>query len=178
MTSHLPARRQQLLRRGRRQRPPIWYGGAQGIFGCRRRRRERAIRTSVTVGSHGRIWHRRPRDPSPTDGFNIRNNRNIVAVVWIVSAPPHSIGAIERRFDSPSPCVFRCPTRIGSVTDSVHALHGRCGKNDKIVRSAPSLLRRRHSCLWFLQLWWETVDQNQAVRLHQSNSKMDDMESR
>ena len=45
-----------------------------------------------------------------------------------VSARTHSIGAIERRFDSPSPCVFRSPTRIGSGTDSVHALHGRCGK--------------------------------------------------
>ena len=109
------------------QGPLNWDGCAQGIFRCRRRHRERAIRTSVTVGSYSSIWHRRPWDSPPTYVLNIRNNRNFVAVVWGVSAWPHSIGAIERRFDSPSPYVLLCPTRIGSGTDSVHALHARFG---------------------------------------------------
>ena len=50
--------------------------------------------------------------------------------------------------------VLWCPTRIGSDTDSVHVLHSRFGENNKINRSAsaPSLLCRRHSGLWFLSI--------------------------
>ena len=93
------------------------------------------------------------------------------------TAWPHSIGAIEWRFNWPSPCVLRCPTRIGSGTDSVHALHGRFGGNNKIVSSAPSLPCRRHSGLWFLSIWRQTAAQNQTVRRHRSNSQMDGVES-